>query len=58
MFGMLRTLYKDEAGLTTVEYALLVAMLVAGLVLTWRGFGCHMRTVIWRSSNAFDQALP
>lgn len=56
MFEMLRTLHQDEDGLTTVEYALLVAILLAGLVLTWRDFGCKVRWAISRSSNAFDTA--
>ncbi len=56
MYETLQTLIKDEAGLATVEYVLLIALLVAGLVLTWRGFGCTLKTTIWRSSNAFDTA--
>ncbi len=56
MFETLKTLYKDEDAVATVEYALLLALLLAALVFTWRGFGCSVRTVIWRASNAFDVA--
>ena len=53
---MLKDLYADEEGLAAVEYSLLVVILVAGLILTWRSFSCELRTVVWRSSNAFDRA--
>ncbi|MCD6361308.1 MAG: Flp family type IVb pilin [Armatimonadetes bacterium] len=39
---MLRTLaglWRDEAGLTTVEYAVLLAIIVATSVIAWQHFG-------------------
>ena len=56
VYEMLQMLIKDETGLATVEYVLLTALLVAGLVLTWRGFGCTLKMTVARSSAAFDTA--
>jgi len=53
VYETLQTLIKDETGLATVEYTLLVVILVASLVLTWRGFGCTLKMTVARSSEAF-----
>jgi len=54
---MLKDLYKDEGGLTSVEYTLLLAVLIAGVILTWHTFGCNLRVTIWKSSKAFDKVV-
>ena len=34
---MIKTLWHDEDGVTTVEYALLLAVLIVGAVAIWTG---------------------
>jgi len=53
---MLKTLYHDEEGLTTVEYALLLALLVVAAITVWTTFGSKVRTAVTSSSNAFTTA--
>lgn len=43
-------LWKDEAGLTTVEYALLLALVVVAGITAWQGLGTTVRTTV-NSSN-------
>jgi Flp pilus assembly pilin Flp len=52
MRGLLARLWKDEAGLTTVEYALLLALLVVAAVAVWSLFGTRVRGVVNSSSEA------
>ncbi len=53
---MLEMLYRDEDGLTTVEYALLLALLVVAAIGVWTAFGGKVQTAVGSSSNAFDTA--
>jgi len=53
---MLKTLYHDEEGLTTVEYALLLALLVVAAITVWTTFGGKVRNAVTSSSNAFTTA--
>jgi len=56
---MIRTitgLWRDEEGLTTVEYALMLALLVVAAVAVWTSFGARVRTSITQSTTAFDTA--
>ncbi len=39
MLKWLRMLVRDERGLTTLEYALVLALIAAAGVLTWQTFG-------------------
>jgi Flp pilus assembly pilin Flp len=54
---MYRVLLTDEEGLTTVEYALLVALLVAGSIVAWTTFGSIARTKVAAAGNSMN-ALP
>jgi len=54
---MLKDLYKDERGLASVEYTLLLAVLIAAVIVTWNTFGCNLRVAIWKSSKAFDKVV-
>ena len=53
---MLKTLWKDEEGLTTVEYALLLALLVVAAISVWSAFGTKVQTAVTSSSSAFGTA--
>lgn len=53
---MLTTLWKDEEGLTTVEYALLLALLVVAAIGVWSAFGSKVQSAVTSSSSAFDSA--
>ena len=56
MLEMVRSLWKDEDGLTTVEYALLLALLVVAAIGVWTAFGAKIRTTVTNSTNTFDDA--
>lgn len=56
MIEMVKALWTDEEGLTTVEYALLLALLVVAAIGVWTAFGARVRTSVSESTNAFDTA--
>jgi len=56
MYGMVKTLWKDEDGLTTVEYALLLALLVVAAIGIWTAFGARVQQSVKTSTNKFDNA--
>ena len=43
---MLWTLWGDEDGLTTVEYALLLAMIVVVAIATWQVIGTKINDMV------------
>lgn len=51
---MIKAWWDDEEGLTTVEYALLVALLAVGSLLVWRTFGIIVRDKVASAGNAVD----
>ncbi len=56
MLEMVRSLWKDEEGLTTVEYALLLALLVVAAIGVWTAFGAKIRNTVTASTNEFTTA--
>ena len=48
---MLKRLWTDEEGLTTVEYALLLALLVVAALATWTTFGATVRNKVASAGN-------
>ena len=46
----------DEEGITTVEYALLLALMVVAAIGVWSSFGARVRQAIEEATNAFDDA--
>lgn len=54
----MRRLIGDEEGLTTVEYALLLALLVAAAIGTWAALGGKVQAAMGVSSERFGAALP
>lgn len=53
---MMRELWKDESGLTTVEYALLLALIVVAGLTAWRGLGGTVRNSVANSGTALVNA--
>lgn len=51
MMKLLRALRRDERGLTTVEYLIVLCLLAAVAVATWRTFGNNVRKAIGASND-------
>ncbi len=52
----MRELWKDEAGLTTVEYALLLALVVVAGIAAWQGLGNTVENTVSDSSGVIANA--
>jgi len=52
----MRELWKDEEGLTTVEYALLLALVVVAGIAAWQGLGNTVNSTVSNSSTALSNA--
>lgn len=50
----MKKLWSDEDGLTTVEYALLLALLVVAALGTWTAFGGIIRNKVTASGNSIN----
>ncbi len=57
MLDSIKGIWKDEEGLTTVEYALLMALLVVAAISVWTTFGGKVKESVSSSSNAFANTL-
>ena len=52
MRALVRTLWQDETGLTTVEYALLLALVAIAAIVAWTSLGQKIsNTVSSTASN-------
>ncbi len=47
-------LWKDEEGLTTVEYALLLALVVVAGIAAWQGLGSTVQSAVNDSSDTIS----
>ena len=56
MFEALKRFWADEEGLTTVEYALLLALLVVAGIAIWRAFGSTVRSTVQNADQAIQNA--
>lgn len=54
----MRELWKDEEGLTTVEYALLLALVVVAGIAAWQGLGNTVQDTVTRSGTEIAGAQP
>jgi len=54
MLERIKKMYADEEGLTTVEYALLLALLVVAAIVTWTTFGGIVKGKVAASSDAIN----
>ena len=53
MLELLEGLWRDEEGLSTVEYALLLVLIVIVGVTSWRTLGTSVSSKVTPASNAF-----
>lgn len=49
-------LWRDEEGLTTVEYALLLALVVVAGILAWQGLGGTVQNTVGDSADTIANA--
>jgi pilus assembly protein Flp/PilA len=52
----MRELWKDTEGLTTVEYALLLALVVVAGIAAWQGLGTQVGTTVNSSAGTIANA--
>ena len=52
----MRDFWKDEDGLTTVEYALLLALVVVAGIAAWQGLGTTVRGTVTDSAGTISNA--
>ena len=52
----IRKFWADEEGLTTVEYALLLALLVVAALATWAAFGNTVKNTVANAQNSIVDA--
>lgn len=52
----MRELWTDESGLTTVEYALLLAPIVVAGIVAWQGLGGTVRTSVANADTVIQGA--
>jgi Flp pilus assembly pilin Flp len=48
------TLIRDEAGLSTVEYVIILVLIAAIAIGTWKQFGEKVKTGLSNASDTFD----
>ena len=46
LVGKLMKLWRDDAGMTTVEYALLMVLIVTVAILSWQTLGQKVNTAV------------
>ncbi len=51
---MVHKLWKDESGVSTVEYALLLGVLVVGATAVWTGLSSAIAAAITEVANTFS----
>jgi len=54
MLERIKHMFADEEGLTTVEYALLLALLVVAALTVWTTFGATVRNKVATSGNSIN----
>lgn len=52
-----RDLARDERGLSTVEYVVLLVLIVAMAVAAWQSFGSNVNGKLTQASGSFDTTV-
>jgi pilus assembly protein Flp/PilA len=50
--AMFKTLWKDEEGLTTVEYALLLALVAIAAITAWTTLGGRVSSTVTKATSS------
>ena len=53
----IRRLWRDESGVATVEYALLLALIAAAVATSFAQLGCNMQLSMARTNWAMGEAV-
>ena len=53
---MLKMLWKDEEGLTTVEYALLLALVAIAAITAWSSLGSRVSSTVTRATSSLPSS--
>ena len=56
MRNLLKTLMRDEEGITTLEYALVLALIAVASILAWQTFGKTINDSGIRSTESVNHA--
>jgi Flp pilus assembly pilin Flp len=54
MIDRMKKMWTDEEGLTTVEYALLLALLVVAAITVWTTFGHTIQAKVATAGNSIN----
>ena len=54
MLRALKELWRDEAGLTTVEYALLLVLVAIAAIAAWRTLGQNVSSTVEQVNNTLE----
>ena len=57
MYRQLQQLARDEQGVATVEYALLVCLIAIACIGAWMGLATKVKTSFLQSTNSLSQPL-
>jgi len=57
MYRQLQQLARDEQGLATVEYALLVCLIAIASIGVWLGLGTKVKAAFVQATNSMSQPL-
>jgi pilus assembly protein Flp/PilA len=55
---MFKMLWRDEEGLTTVEYAMLLALVAIAAIAAWTTLGNRVSTTASTAANSLPGATP
>ena len=58
MLGYLKRLWHEEEGLTTVEYALLLVLVVVVAITAWQTLGTNVTTKVTEVANTVAGTTP
>ena len=55
MKTLLKSIWRDEDGLTTVEYALLLALVAIAAIVAWTTLGKKVNNAVTNASTSLNQ---
>jgi Flp pilus assembly pilin Flp len=58
IFDSMRRLLREQHGLTTVEYVIVLCLIAAVAVGTWQEFGANVQTYLLKAKGDIETAMP